>query len=318
MPRLSKLLEKLEDTVEARWGVWFQRHKKMLPIYIPVGLVCWYFYGMLLNSMRLGIDAVFHNTGQDVTAIWIFDPIRNWLAIFSGFGLKATAFFALMFCLVTKRGYLWFSGYKYTRDPRGFDILPDGTHGSSGFLTKREMEAFLEIAPIQSVSGMLLGKIKERPEDPDKYAAYVAHRMVPGENNNLLCIGAPGSWKTRGLILPFLMGCAQRKESVFCVDPKGELFEQLSPYFRENGHYVKAVNFLDMAHSDGWNCLYGLDTETDLVQTVANTIIQNTSSPKEADDFWSRAELNLLMALIHYVCNLRDERVICCPSNNED
>ena len=42
MPRLSKLLEKLEDTVEARWGVWFQRHKKMLPLYIPVGLVCWY------------------------------------------------------------------------------------------------------------------------------------------------------------------------------------------------------------------------------------------------------------------------------------
>ena len=308
MPRLSKLLEKLEDTVEARWGVWFQRHKKMLPLYIPVGLVCWYFYGMLLNSMRLGIDAVFHNTGQDVTTIWIFDPICNWLAIFSGFGLKATAFFVLMFCLVTKRGYLWLSGYKYTRDPRGFDILPDGTHGSSGFLTKREMEAFLEIGPIQSVSGMLLGKIKERPEDPDKYAAYVAHRMVPSENNNLLCIGAPGSWKTRGLILPFLMGCAQRKESVFCVDPKGELFEQLSPYFRENGHYVKAVNFLDMAHSDGWNCLYGLDTETDLVQTVANTIIQNTSSPKEADDFWSRAELNLLMALIHYVCNLRDEK----------
>ena len=162
MPRLSKLLEKLEDTVEARWGVWFQRHKKKLPLYIPVGLVCWYFYGMLLNSMRLGIDAVFHNTGQDVTAIWIFDPIRNWLAIFSGFGLKATAFFVLMFCLVTKRGYLWFSGYKYTRDPRGFDILPDGTHGSSGFLTKREMEAFLEIGPIQSVSGMLLGKIKEK------------------------------------------------------------------------------------------------------------------------------------------------------------
>lgn len=105
MPRLSKLLEKLEDTVEARWGVWFQRHKKKLPLYIPVGLVCWYFYGMLLNSMRLGTDAIFHNTGQDVTAIWIFDPIRNWLAIFSGFGLKATAFFALMFCLVTKRGY---------------------------------------------------------------------------------------------------------------------------------------------------------------------------------------------------------------------
>ena len=61
-----------------------------------------------------------------------------------------------------------------------------------------------------------------------------------------------------------------------------------------------------MAHSDGWNCLYSLDKETHLVQTVANTIIKNTSGPREADDFWSRAELNLLMALLHYVCNLKD------------
>ena len=63
-----------------------------------------------------------------------------------------------------------------------------------------------------------------------------------------------------------------------------------------------------MAHSDGWNCLYSLEKETHLVQTVANTIIKNTSGPKEADDFWSRAELNLLMALIHYVCNLKDTK----------
>ena len=80
----------------------------------------------------------------------------------------------------------------------------------------------------------------------------------------------------------------------------------MSLYFKEHGYCVRAVNFLDMAHSDGWNCLYSLDKETQLVQTVANTIIQNTSGPKEADDFWSRAELNLLMALIHYICNLKD------------
>ncbi len=85
------------------------------------------------------------------------------------------------------------------------------------------------------------------------------------------------------------------------------MFEKLSPYFEEKGFYVKAINFLDMEHSDGWNCLYGLDKETQLVQTVAKTIIQNTSGPREADDFWSRAELNLLMALIHYVCNLKND-----------
>ena len=226
--------------------------------------------------------------------------------VFTPFGLGVTAVVVLLVCLITKKGYIWFSGYKYTHDPRGFDILPDATHGSSGFLTKKEMGEFLELGDVTEVQGMMLGKHKAHENDLDKYAIYAAHRMIPGDNNNLLCIGAPGSGKSRGFIIPFLMGCAQRGESVFVTDPKGELFEKLSPYFREKGHYVKAVNFLDMAHSDGWNCLYSLEKETHLVQTVANTIIKNTSGPKEADDFWSRAELNLLMALIHYVCNLKN------------
>lgn len=42
------------------------------------------------------------------------------------------------------------------------------------------------------------------------------------------------------------------------------------------------------------------------VDDLEEDIIKNTSGPREADDFWSRAELNLLMALLHYVCNLKD------------
>lgn len=247
-------------------------------------------------------------------SIWVFNPLKNFFVVFTPFGLGTTAVILLLICLITKKGYIWFSGYKYTHDPRGFDILPDGTHGTSGFLTKKEMGEFLELGKASEVRGMMLGKYKQRSDDLDKYALYVAHHMRAGDNNNLLCIGAPGSGKSRGFIIPFLMGVAQRsnatgmRESVIATDPKGELFEKLAPYFKKNGFNVKAINFLDMAHSDGWNCLYSLDTETELVQTVANTIIQNTSGPREADDFWSRAELNLLMALIHYVCNLKDEK----------
>ena len=307
MPRLSKLIEKLEDRLEPKVGPWYERHKKKLPLYAAAGLAGWYLYGMLLNSIRLGTASTFHKEGDTVIeSIWVFNPFRNWFVLFTPFGLGATAVIALLVCLFTGTGYKWFSGYKATRDSRGFDILPDGTHGSSGFLTRKEMGEFLEVGSVSEVKGMMLGKYKKRPEDPDKYALYAAHRMVPGDNNNLLCIGAPGSGKSRGFIIPFLMGCAQRGESVYITDPKGELFEKLSPYFKEHGHYVKAVNFLDMAHSDGWNCLYGLDKEPQLAQTVANTIIQNTSGAHEADDFWSRAELNLLMALIHYVVNLKN------------
>ncbi len=295
-------------------GRWYERHKSKLPVYIPLGLAGWYFYGMFLNSLKLGTASTFNTSGEVIESIWVFNPFKNLFVVLTPFGLGVTAVIVLLICLITKKGYIWFSGYKYIRDPRGFDILPDGTHGTSGFLTEKEMGEFLELGTASEVKGMMLGKHKRHPKDPDKYDVYAAHRMKPGDNNNLLCIGAPGSGKSRGFIIPFLMGCAQRtaggvsKESVYVTDPKGELFERLSPYFIEKGFYVKCVNFLDMEHSDGWNCLYGLDKETQLVQTVANTIIQNTSGPREADDFWSRAELNLLMALIHYVCNLKDDK----------
>ena len=110
------------------------------------------------------------------------------------------------------------------------------------------MEDFLKLGSVTEVKGMMLGKCKRRPKDSDKYASYVAHRMIPGDNNNLLCIGAPGSRKSRGFIIPFPLGCAQRGESVFVTEPKAELFEKMSPYFTKHGYCVRAVNFLDMAH----------------------------------------------------------------------
>lgn len=274
------------------------------------------FMGCCSTLLKLGRESVFNTTGEGVESIWVLNPFRNLFVVLTPFGLGVTAVILLLICLITKKGYSWFSGYHFTRDPRGFDILPDGTHGTSGFATKKELAEHLELGSAQEVTGMLLGRIKERPDDPEKYSTYVAHCMKPGENNNILCIGAPALISREAL--SFLSSWAvhsaatsdggQHPESVIVTDPKGELFEMTAPYFEKNGFYVKAVNFLDMAHSDGWNCLAGLDTNPDLVTTVANTIIQNTSGPKEADDFWSRAELNLLMALIHYVCNKKDDR----------
>lgn len=155
----------------------------------------------------------------------MLNPFKNLFVVLTPFGLGVTAVILLLICLITKKGYSWFSGYHFTRDPRGFDILPDGTHGTSGFATKKELAAYLELGSVKEVTGMLLGRIKERPDNPDKYSTYVAHRMEAGANNNILCIGAPGSYKSRGFIIPFLMGCAQRSgsghpESVIVTDPK--------------------------------------------------------------------------------------------------
>ena len=168
---------------------------------------------MFLNSIRLGTAATFHTAGEEVKSIWVFNPFLNWLVLFTPFGLGTTLVILLLICLITKKGYIWFSGYKFIRDPRGFDILPDATHGSSGFLTKKELGEFLELGSVTEVKGMMLGKWKKHPNDTDKYAAYVAHRMVAGDNNNLLCIGAPGSGKSRGFIIPFMLGRSEEHTS---------------------------------------------------------------------------------------------------------
>ena len=143
-------------------GPWFERHKAKFPVYIPLGLLGWYIYGMFLNSIRLGTAATFHTEGEEVGSIWVFTPLRNWLVLFTPFGLGTTIVILLLICLITKKGYIWFSGYKFIHDPRGFDILPDATHGSSGFLTKKELEEFLELGSVTEVKGMMLGKYKKR------------------------------------------------------------------------------------------------------------------------------------------------------------
>ena len=184
MFRLSKLLEKLEDKIDARFKSWFARNKAKLPMRVPAVIVGWYFYGMFLNSLRLGIASTFHSGEDEIKSIWVLNPFKNWGAVFTGFGIVTTLVIVLIICLITKKGYIWFSGYKYTHDPRGFDILPDGTHGTSGFLTEKEMREFLELSPAGKTEGMILGKVKKHPDDPDAYALYAAHRMVAGDNNN--------------------------------------------------------------------------------------------------------------------------------------
>ena len=65
-------------------------------------------------------------------------------------------------------------------------------------------------------------------------------------------------------------------------------------------------NLLEMEHSDRWNCIGEADYDERLIPIIAATIINNTSSEKEAGDFWAKAELNLLTALLYYVQNDKD------------
>lgn len=312
MPHLSKLIESLsrlmaknEDRVERKAGRWYSRHKKKLVIYIPLALAAWYVYGLFLNSLDRGIRFTFNRKGEVIESLWVWNPFSNLIKPFTPFGLGVTAVCALIICLITKKGYSRFSGYKFVRDKRGFDILPDGTHGTSGFMGKKEREKILDTGPIAALDGTILGKIKEDADDNDKYSEYVTLKKNCGLTEHTMVYGATGAGKSRGFVKPFILQCVRRKESLILVDPKGEFYETMSGYLRDQGYEVRLFNLLDMENSDAWNCLAAVDGDPSMVQSIAEVIINNTSNTEERQDFWSKAELNLLVALIHYVHNRR-------------
>ena len=304
MFRISTKIAKLEDKAERRFGKWFARYGSKWKSYLPLLLICLYFYGMAVNSIRLGIQSTFG--GEPVESIWVWNPFQNILAAFSLYGLGIAAICLLLIALITKKGYNILSGYKFEHDKRGFDILPDGTHGTSGFMKRADMEKVLNLAASDKLTGTILGKLKDSPDDSDRFAEYVSLKSDCGLNNHTLIFGASGSGKSRGFVKPFILQAAggeqktSAKESLILVDPKGEFFQSMSEYLREKGYVVKVFNLLDMENSDAWNCMHDLENDSSLVQTIAEVIIKNTSNANERQDFWEKAEMNLLMALLHY------------------
>ena len=151
MPRISTRIEKLENKLSAK----LHKHKRKLEKIWPFLLIGLYFYGVFVNSIRLGISSTF---GDYTNSIWEWNPILSIAAIFTPTGLGITFFLILITCLITKKGYTIFSGYRFVRDPRGFDILPEATHGGSGWMNEKQIEAILQKGKAGEIDGTILGK----------------------------------------------------------------------------------------------------------------------------------------------------------------
>ena len=173
MRRLSEEIAKLENRWLKKARRWRSRHPGSWKLYALLGLMAWYFYGMFINSVRFGIQQTF-DAGSRIADVWTANPFLNLIAPFTPTGIGVTAALVTMGCLLTRKGFQWLSGYHPVKDKRGFDILPDGTHGSSRFMNLREMEQILDVGRLDELSGTVYGKYKEDPLDDDMYADYIA------------------------------------------------------------------------------------------------------------------------------------------------
>lgn len=82
--------------------------------------------------------------------------------------------------------------------------------------------------------------------------AWATDVTAPG-NPHALVVGAPGSGKTRRIILTTLYVIGSHKESVVCTDPKGELHAHTAAWFRARGYRVVVLDLLRPARGARWN-----------------------------------------------------------------
>ena len=118
-------------------------------------------------------------------------------------------------------------------------------------------------------------------------------------NKNICVFGSSGSMKTTAFLLTNLLELSKYRKSIIVTDPKAEIYRTTSSYFKSINYTVKVLNLKDMKHSDRWNPLAENENIND-VQMSANTIIMNTQKKNGKDEFWPRAEENLLKAFEFY------------------
>lgn len=127
-------------------------------------------------------------------------------------------------------------------------------------------------------------------------------------NNNDLIIGATGTGKTTGYVIPNML---RMNSSMIVADTKGNLCKKLGPTLEENGFKVYVLDFMD---PDGEACYNPLDyvrrdektgkfREQDIM-TIAYSIIPDSVNLQ--DTFWPSSARTLLVCLISYVLEALD------------
>lgn len=119
----------------------------------------------------------------------------------------------------------------------------------------------------------------------------------PGEGHSMI-VGGTGSGKTQLGVLPLMFSCVHSQESMFVVDPKGELFRRMERYLEANEYEVHAVNFRCPEESkDRWNPLgrvaefysAGKDAKAQYEQGSIIQRLFNERSTADKDKYWNES-----------------------------
>lgn len=261
----------------------------------------------LLIGVLIGLFLILEYISGFLTQMKLYGPsgtsgniFECWKNAFSKSGLGTSAVLIGMMVITVVLLKLYHVLDTKDKDERGFTFSKEGTYGTARWMSEREKKTEYNVTGITGTKGMILGADSPVPWDGNYYGKVVSVKQDSKLNPHMAIFGASGTGKTRSVVRPAVFQAINRRESCVLTDPKGELYNDTSQLFRENGYEVKVFNLVSPLNSDGWNCMSDLQGDSLLAAVLANVIIGNTSSGR-GDHFWDNGEMNLLKALILYV-----------------
>lgn len=115
-----------------------------------------------------------------------------------------------------------------------------------------------------------------------------------GKNGNTLIWGGPGTWKSRGYIIPNIM---QMNCNMVVTDPKGELAKKCGDMLRKNGYRVIVFDVSNPEKSVCYNPFVYFRNDMDVLDFVNNFFAsQEQKNTQKMDQFWDDQAKNLMMA----------------------
>lgn len=285
----------------------------------------------VLIGLALSVILTFSTHG-DIRLLHIFDTLflkfKLWLPLL--FGCGAYVIFGLMMRVNSESMEERF--WNTTKDENGVRFAKNGTYGTARWLTKKEAREKLEVAPIQTCNGVILGSFDEKNREV-VCIPRGTKQIREITNQNVCILGSPGEGKSWGYVRSNMLQAIRRGESVIVTDPKGELFTDMSALFRQNGYEVKVFNLANPQKSDAWNamdvCFNKVTGNVDLnrVKIFVEAIMKNTSEAGEMNDYFAKNERTLYEAVIMYMAEkytkeiryvLEEKIVRFCDTNDQN
>jgi type IV secretion system protein VirD4 len=266
--------------------------RRKLAVCAVVVLLAYVLDAWLLGSMSLIFSdwALMMRCFSDPFLAAIEVPMHASLFAWFFMNLFVGAFLAVfMYCVLTRYPELFQRLFRKSEP----NISDDPTCGTSNWMTKDEAKEFFNFGYGPSI---LLGSFE---------GELVRHNDSPRFNKNVIAFGSPGTGKTWSLIFPNLLQAIDSGESIIVTDPKMDALRAFVPLLQKKGYVVRVLNLKEMLTSDRINPIAEVKDDMDAL-LLAGIIMNNTEGAKgrpKGDEFWERAEKNLLIALIHYVAS---------------